>query len=58
MQVAAFSMFTMILVCIFWGAMATAFNIAFQDNTIRYVLRLKKQRLLQCLYSLEYSILE
>lgn len=36
MQVAAFSMFTMILVCIFWGAMATAFNIAFQDNTIRF----------------------
>lgn len=36
MQVAAFCMFTMILVCIFWGAMATAFNIAFQDNTIRF----------------------
>ena len=36
MQVAAFSMFTMILVCIFGGAMATAFNIAFQDNTIRF----------------------
>lgn len=36
MQVVAFCMFTMILVCIFWGAMATAFNIAFQDNTIRF----------------------
>lgn len=36
MQVAAFCMFTMILVCIFWGAMTTAFNIAFQDNTIRF----------------------
>lgn len=36
MQIAAFSMLTMILVCIFWGAMATAFNIAFQDNTIRF----------------------
>lgn len=36
MQVAAFCMFTMILVCIFGGAMATAFNIAFQDNTIRF----------------------
>lgn len=23
-------------VCILWGAMATAFNIAFQDNTIRF----------------------
>lgn len=36
MQVAAFCMFTMILVCFFGGAMATAFNIAFQDNTIRF----------------------
>lgn len=36
MQVAAFCMFTMILVCIFWGTMATAFNIVFQDNTIRF----------------------
>lgn len=36
MQAAAMSMASMILVCILWGAMATAFNIAFQDNTIRF----------------------
>ena len=24
------------LLCVVWGAMATAFNIAFQDNTIRF----------------------
>ena len=36
MQAAAMSVATIVLVCIVWGAMATAFNIAFQDNTIRF----------------------
>ena len=27
---------SVMLVCVTWGAMATAFNIAFQDNTIRF----------------------
>lgn len=36
MQAAAMSMVMIVLVCIVWGAMATAFNIAFQDNTIRF----------------------
>lgn len=34
LQVAAASLLSVVLVCIMWGAMATAFNIAFQDNTI------------------------
>lgn len=36
LQVAAASLLSVVLVCIMWGAMATAFNIAFQDNTIRF----------------------
>ena len=36
LQVAATSLLTVVVVCIMWGAMATAFNIAFQDNTIRF----------------------
>ncbi len=36
MQAAAMSVVAMVIVCIIWGAMATAFNIAFQDNTIRF----------------------
>lgn len=36
LQVAAVSLLTVVVVCIMWGAMATAFNIAFQDNTIRF----------------------
>ena len=36
MQAAALSMVAMVVVCVVWGAMATAFNIAFQDNTIRF----------------------
>lgn len=36
MQAAAMTLATMVFVCIVWGAMATAFNIAFQDNTIRF----------------------
>lgn len=36
LQVAAASLLTVVVVCIMWGAMATAFNIAFQDNTIRF----------------------
>lgn len=36
MQVAAISTLAILTVCVIWGAMATAFNIAFQDNTIRF----------------------
>lgn len=36
MQAAALWMAAIVVVCVVWGAMATAFNIAFQDNTIRY----------------------
>ena len=36
LQVAAASLLSVVAVCIMWGAMATAFNIAFQDNTIRF----------------------
>lgn len=36
LQVAAASLLTVVVACIMWGAMATAFNIAFQDNTIRF----------------------
>ena len=36
LQAAALSVATIVLVCIAWGALATAFNIAFQDNTIRF----------------------
>ena len=36
MQAAAASWATMVAVCVVWGAMATAFNISFQDNTIRF----------------------
>lgn len=36
LQVAAAGLLSVVLVCIMWGAMATAFNIAFQDNTIRF----------------------
>lgn len=36
LQVAAASLLSVVSVCIMWGAMATAFNIAFQDNTIRF----------------------
>ena len=36
MQAAAMSVAAIVFVCIVWGAMATAFNIAFQDNTIRF----------------------
>lgn len=36
MQAAALWMAAIVAVCVVWGAMATAFNIAFQDNTIRY----------------------
>lgn len=36
LQVAAASLLSVVTVCIMWGAMATAFNIAFQDNTIRF----------------------
>ena len=36
LQVAAASLLSVVVVCIMWGAMATAFNIAFQDNTIRF----------------------
>lgn len=38
MQAAALWMAAIVAVCVVWGAMATAFNIAFQDNTIRYAL--------------------
>lgn len=33
---AALSVPSVLVVCVVWGAMATAFNITFQDNTIRY----------------------
>lgn len=36
LQVAAASLLSVVVVCIMWGAMATAFNIAFLDNTIRF----------------------
>mgnify|MGYP002763785220 FL=1 len=36
LQVEAASLLSVVVVCIMWGAMATAFNIAFQDNTIRF----------------------
>lgn len=36
MQAAAVSVAAMVAVCVVWGAMATAFNITFQDNTIRF----------------------
>ena len=36
LPVAAPSLLSVVAVCIMWGAMATAFNIAFQDNTIRF----------------------
>ena len=36
LQAAATGMACILAVCILWGAMATAFNIAFQDNTIRF----------------------
>lgn len=36
MQLAALSTLAIVAVCVVWGAMATAFNIAFQDNTIRF----------------------
>lgn len=36
LQVAAASLLSVVVVCIMWGAMATAFNIAFQGNTIRF----------------------
>ena len=36
LQVAAASLLSVVVVCIMWGAMATAFNITFQDNTIRF----------------------
>lgn len=36
LQVVAASLLSVVVVCIMWGAMATAFNIAFQDNTIRF----------------------
>ena len=36
MQAAAMDIIAIFAVCIVWGAMATAFNIACQDNTIRF----------------------
>ena len=36
LQVAAACLLSVVAVCIMWGAMATAFNITFQDNTIRF----------------------
>lgn len=36
LQVATASLLSVVVVCIMWGAMATAFNIAFLDNTIRF----------------------
>lgn len=36
MQAASLSIASMVLVCVLWGAMATAFNITFQDSTIRF----------------------
>lgn len=36
MQVSAVSLASVLAVCVVWGAMATAFNIAFQDNVMRF----------------------
>lgn len=36
MQVSALSLASVLAVCVVWGAMATAFNIAFQDNVMRF----------------------
>lgn len=36
MQVSAVSLASVLAVCMVWGAMATAFNIAFQDNVMRF----------------------
>lgn len=36
LQAASVSLWMILILCVVWGAMATAFNIAFQDNTIRY----------------------
>lgn len=36
MQPAAASLESTLMVCVVWGAMATAFNISFQDNVMRY----------------------
>ena len=36
MQVSAVSLASVLEVCVVWGAMATAFNIAFQDNVMRF----------------------
>lgn len=36
MHAAAINFYTIAAVCIVWGAMATAFNVAFQDTTMRY----------------------
>lgn len=36
MQVSAVSLTSVLAVCVVWGAMATAFNIAFQDNVMRF----------------------
>lgn len=35
-QVSAVSLASVLAVCVVWGAMATAFNIAFQDNVMRF----------------------
>lgn len=36
MQAASASIVSIVAICVAWGAMATAFNISFQDNTIRF----------------------
>lgn len=36
MQVSAVSLASVLAVCVVWGAMATAFNIAFQENVMRF----------------------
>lgn len=36
MQVSAVSLASVLAVCVVWGSMATAFNIAFQDNVMRF----------------------
>lgn len=36
MQVSAVSLASVLVVCVVWGSMATAFNIAFQDNVMRF----------------------
>lgn len=36
MQVSAVSLASVLAVCVVWGAMTTAFNIAFQDNVMRF----------------------